>query len=195
MRIGDEIRGCLPHAVAARKSSGAIRLFLLLSSVFLLAFSPQLRAQQVPNNYPKLTELLQYQHSKATHGTRWAPFRKYAMRRIRLPETLPPSDDQLWGYHTELPDSTFSPSKPLTRQLRPHGPLGFAAIDHPTGSIEIVFWDKRIYRHYADGLSRIGYTLASHTPSTNTLPFRKADLSIHVDITIWPDCYILVISG
>ena len=167
----------------------------LLLPFLLLVFSPVVHAQQAPNNFPKLPELLQYQSSKHRQGTRWSPFRKYAMRRMRLPEQLASSDLQLWGYHAELPDSTFSAAQPLFRQLQSHGQLGFAAIDYPAASLQLVFWDKRIYRHYADWLARIGYTLTSHKPASNVLPFRKDGTSIHVDITIWADCYVLEVSG
>ena len=170
-------------------------LLLLAQSLWLLAIIPRAYAQQAPNNFPKLPELLQYQSSKHRQGTRWSPFRKYAMRRMRLPESLPATDLQLWGYHAELPDSTFSAAKPLFRQLQSHGQLGFAAIDYPAASLQLVFWDKRIYRHYADWLARIGYVLMSHRPSSNVLPFRKDGTSIHVDITIWADCYVLEVSG
>lgn len=189
-------RTCSTHGAAGGWRMGGKRfLLLLVLSLYLLASIPRAYAQQTPNNFPKLPELLQYQASKYRQGTRWSPFRKYAMQRMRLPESLPATDLQLWCYHAELPDSTFSPAKPLFRQLQSHGQLGFAAIDHPTGALEIVFWDKRIYRHYADWLARIGYALAPHNAASNTLPFRKDGTSIHVDITIWADCYVLEVSG
>lgn len=171
------------------------QLFRLILPFLLLALAPHALAQPAANNFPPLPELLQYQASKSKQGTRWAPFRKYAMRRMRLPEPNDASNNHLWGYHVSLPDSSFQASRPLDRQLKADGPLAFAVIDHPAGSLQLVFWDKRIYRHYAEWLARIGYTLSSHRPSSNTLSYTKEGLSIHIDITIWADCYLMEISG
>lgn len=172
-----------------------LRLLRLILPFLLLALAPHALAQPAVNNFPPLPELLQYQASKSKQGTRWAPFRKYAMRRMRLPETVAASDNHLWGYHVSLPDSSFQASRPLDRQLKADGPLAFAVIDHPAGSLQLVFWDKRIYRHYAEWIARIGFTLSSHRPSSNILSYRKEGLSIHIDITIWADCYLMEISG
>lgn len=165
------------------------------SSFLLLALAPHALAQPAANNFPPLPELLQYQASKSKQGTRWAPFRKYAMRRMRLPEPIDASNNHLWGYHVSLPDSSFQASRPLDRQLKADGPLAFAVIDHPAGSLQLVFWDKRIYRHYAEWIARIGFTLSSQRPSSNILSYRKEGLSIRIDITIWADCYLMEISG
>ena len=145
------------------------QLLRLILPFLLLAFAPHALAQPATNNFPPLPELLQYQASKSKQGTRWAPFRKYAMRRMRLPETVDASNNHLWGYHVSLPDSSFQASRPLDRQLKAEGPLAFAVIDHPAGSLQLVFWDKRIYRHYAEWIARIGFTLSSQRPSSNIL--------------------------
>ena len=157
-----------------------------------LQFSPVSSfAQQQLSFLPPLPELLQYQASKARQGARWMPFRKYTMHRSRLPETLSPDSVQLWVVHTLLPDSAYSPTLPLYRQLKPTAPLAFAVIDHILSNLQLVFWDKRIYRHYADWLNRVGYTLPPHPTTSNVLPFRKSGVSISVDITIWADCYVM----
>lgn len=166
-------------------------LLYVLLYIAPLSFPISSFAQQQPNHLPPLPELLQYQASKARQGTRWMPFRKYTMHRSRLPETLSPDSVQLWEYHTLLPDSTYTPTLPLCRQLTPTAPLAFAVIDHTQSNLQLVFWDKRIYRHYADWLNRIGYTLSQHLPTSNVLPFRKSSVSISVDITIWADCYVM----
>ena len=171
------------------------QLLRLILPFLLLALAPHALAQPAANNFPPLPELLQYQASKSKQGTLWAPFRKYAMRRMRLPEPIDASNNHLWGYHVSLPDSSFQASRPLDRQLKADGPLAFAVIDHPAGSLQLVFWDKRIYRHYAEWLARIGYTLSSHRPSSNTLSYSKEGFSIRIDITIWADCYLMEISG
>ena len=154
------------------------QLLRLILPFLLLALAPHALAQPAANNFPPLPELLQYQASKSK------PFRKYAMRRMRLPEPNDASNNHLWGYHVSLPDSSFQASRPLDRQLKADGPLAFAVIDHPAGSLQLVFWDKRIYRHYAEWIARIGFTLSS-----------QEGLSIHIDITIWADCYLMEISG
>ena len=140
------------------------QLLRLILPFLLLALAPHTLAQPAANNFPPLPELLQYQASKSKQGTRWAPFRKYAMRRMRLPETVAASDNHLWGYLVSLPDSSFQASRPLDRQLKADGPLAFAVIDHPAGSLQLVFWDKRIYRNYAEWIARIGFTLSSQRP-------------------------------
>lgn len=114
---------------------------------------------------------------------------------MRLPEPIDASNNHLWGYRVSLPDSSFQASRPLDRQLKADGPLAFAVIDHPAGSLQLVFWDKRIYRHYAEWIARIGFTLSSQRPSSNILSYRKEGLSIRIDITIWADCYLMEISG
>lgn len=177
-------RDLLPH----------VQLLRLTLPFLLLVLAPHALAQPAVNNFPPLPELLQYQASKSKQGTRWSPFRKYAMRRMRLPETAA-SDYQLWSYHVSLPDSSFQAARPLERQLKADGALAFAVIDHPAGSLQLVFWDKRIYRHYAEWIARIGFTLSSQRPSSNILSYRKEGLSIHIDITIWADCYLMEISG
>lgn len=107
------------------------QLLRLILPFLLLALAPHALAQPAANNFPPLPELLQYQASKSKQGTRWAPFRKYAMRRMRLPEPINASNNHLWGYHVSLPDSSFQASRPLDRQLKADGPLAFAVIDHP----------------------------------------------------------------
>lgn len=166
-------------------------LLHVILSIALL-FSPfSSFAQQQPNHLPPLPELLQYQASKARQGTRWTPFRKYAMHRSRLPETLSPDSVQLWVYHALPPDSAYTPTLPLCRQLKATAPQAFAVIDHTQSNLQLVFWDKRIYRHYADWLNRIGYTLPQHRPASNVLSFRKSGVSICVDITVWADSYVM----
>ena len=64
------------------------QLLRLILPFLLLALAPHALAQPAANNFPPLPELLQYQASKSKQGTRWAPFRKYAMRRMRLPEPI-----------------------------------------------------------------------------------------------------------
>lgn len=182
----------LSQSLRSLPLSQPFRLFLLILPLLL---SHHALAQSAANNFPPLPDLLQYQASKAKQGARWAPFRKYAMRRMRLPETINASDNHLWGYHVSLPDCSFQASRPLYRQLKADSPLAFAVIDQPSGILQLVFWDKRIYRHYAEWLARIGYTLSSHRPSSNTLSYTKEGLSIHIDITIWADCYLMEISG
>ena len=113
------------------------------------------------------------------------------MHRSRLPETLSPDSVQLWVYHALSPDSEYTSTLPLCRQLKATAQLAFAVIDHAQGNLQLVFWDKRIYRHYADWLNRIGYTLVQHRPASNVLSFRKSGVSICVDITIWADCYVM----
>lgn len=71
------------------------QLLRLILPFLLLAFAPHTLAQPAANNFPHLPELLQYQASKSKQGTRWAPFRKYAMRRMRLPETIDASNNHL----------------------------------------------------------------------------------------------------
>ena len=75
------------------------QLLRLILPFLLLALAPHALAQPAANNFPPLPELLQYQASKSKQGTRWAPFRKYAMRRMRLPEPIDASNNHLWGYH------------------------------------------------------------------------------------------------
>lgn len=165
-----------------------LHVLLFIASLFSPTSS---FAQPQPDHLPPLPELLQYQASKARQGTRWTPFRKYAMQRSRLPETLSPDSVQLWGRHALLSDSAYTPTLPLCRQLKPTAQQAFAVIDHTRSNLQLVFWDKRIYRHYADWLNRIGYTLAQHRPASNVLPFRKSGVSICVDITVWADCYVM----
>ena len=97
------------------------QLLRLILPFLLLALAPHALAQPAANNFPPLPELLQYQASKSKQGTRWAPFRKYAMRRMRLPEPVDASNTHLWGYHVSLPDSSFQASRPLDRQLKADG--------------------------------------------------------------------------
>ena len=68
------------------------QLLRLILPFLLLALAPHALAQPAANNFPPLPVLLQYQASKSKQGPRWAPFRKYAMRRMRLPETVAASD-------------------------------------------------------------------------------------------------------
>lgn len=150
--------------------------------------------QKALGDLPDLGELLQYQSTKARLGTKWVPFRKYGMQRMRLSERFSTSGKQLWGCRVVLPDSIQHPGWPLNRQLQPTGHLAFAAIDDPVGTLQLVFWDKRIYRQYAQWLSRIGFNIAAQRQPTNVLPFRKDNVSFAIDISVWPDCYILEIQ-
>ena len=94
------------------------QLLRLILPFLLLALAPHALAQPAANNFPPLPELLQYQASKSKQGTRWAPFRKYAMRRMRLPEPNDASNNHLWGYHVSLPDSSFQASAEGRRSSR-----------------------------------------------------------------------------
>ena len=58
----------------------------------------------------------------------------------------------------------------------------------------MVFWDKNYYRRFAQQLRNIGFVVSNSNAATNVLQFRKSDTTVHVDVTIWPDVYILKVE-
>mgnify|MGYP000913583076 CR=1 FL=1 len=144
-------------------------------------------------NYVQLTavELLQYQLQKTRKQSAVAPFARYGLRRIRASKYLEDSDPRhIWGLRLH-PNEQYIATEPLYKLFQRDDLSSIAIIDTQGGSIEVVFWDKNYYRRFAQQLRNIGFVVSNSNAATNVLQFRKSDTTVHVDVTIWPDVYIL----
>ena len=147
-------------------------------------------------NYVQLTavDLLQYQLQKTRKQSAVAPFARYGLRRIRASKYLEDSDPRhIWGLRLH-PNEQYVATEPLYKLFQRDDLSSIAIIDTQGGSIEGVFWDKAYYRRFAQQLRNMGFVLSNSSIATNVLQFRKSDTTVKVDITIWPDIYILKIE-
>ena len=55
----------------------------------------------------------------------------------------------------------------------------------------MVFWNKQYYLRWATELRRMGFTVAVSSRQNNILEFRKDGLTVGINVTIWPDIYLL----
>lgn len=164
-------------------------LILILSCIAILG-----KAQY--GNYLQLTavELLQYQQQKLRKMPTVAPFKRYGLRRIRVSKYLDDSDPRhIWGWHLQ-PNEQYEVPEPLYKLFRKTDESSLAVIDTQGAGIEVVFWDKNYYRRFAQQLRNIGFVVSNSNAATNVLQFRKSDTTVHVDVTIWPDVYILKVE-
>ena len=63
--------------------------------------------------------------------------------------------------------------------------------DGPEGTCQVVFWNKQYYLRWATELRRMGFTVAVSSRQNNILEFRKDGLTVGINVTIWPDIYLL----
>lgn len=138
-------------------------------------------------------ELLQYQQRKGLSAHVQPPFGKYGGSRIRASSLLPGNDPrQLWGREVGRNDAFVPDKQPLYRIFRKKSDDSVAFIDTWGGSLQVVFWNKLIYRHCASELRRMGFVCLSNAQS-NVLAFRKDDVSLKVDVIVWSDMYVMEI--
>lgn len=163
----------------------------------VLLFLPLLGAAQ-SYQYCRITmtELLQYQATKARHGGARAPFKKRNLKRVNVHEVISSDDGRrLWNYHCDANLSYDKTAQPLYRLFRMHDLSSLAIIDRPQGNdnaIEIVFWSKRYYLAFTKELRSIGFSMHQH--GTNILQFRRPGTSIGVDITVESDVYLVKVG-
>lgn len=180
------------HAVSAWR-----RLWLrrVCPSVLLLLLAVNVGAQSERDLSLPVIDLLQYQRAKAKRKEPPVPFRKYGMKRIRAAKVLSDDDSRrIWGYQVGANTEYDKEKQPLYRLFRRNTTVSMAVIDRPSeedGSCLLVFWNKKYYRRYASELQRMGFTLRNSSRQTNILEFRKEGVSVGVDVTIWPDIYLL----
>ena len=166
-----------------------ISLILILFFIAILG-----RAQY--GNYLQLTvvELLQYQQQKLRKMPTVEPFKRYGLRRIMATKYLDNNDlRHIWGWHLQ-PNEQYQSSEPLYKLFRKTDESSLAVIDTQGGSTEVVFWDKAYYRRFAQQLRNIGIVVGNSQTASNVLQFRKVRVAVHVDVTIWPDVYILKVE-
>ena len=135
-------------------------------------------------------ELLQYQVQKGKRAVAPYLFSKYGLRRIPT-ELVADDTRQLWGWRVS-PNMEFDQSKqPFYRLFAKKDNSSLAVIDDRGGALQIVFWNKGYYRALVSGLQSHGYQLQQVKPASNVLRFRRAGSSLIVDVTVWPDMYVI----
>lgn len=168
----------------------------IIQILFLLILSIRLDAQSYGEVNISVKEILQYQRVKTKFGEANAPFRKFGFKRIEAHKVL--GDDynkvRLWGYHVSANLEYDKDSQPLYRLFRRTDMGSMAVIDHIKGdttTCRLVFWGKKYYRRIAGELRRLGFVMQNSRTHSNCLEFRKNDISIGVDVTIWGDIYLV----
>lgn len=142
-----------------------------------------------------MSDMLRYQRGKNVGKTPPAPFKKYDMRHIRASKVLNEGDSRtLWGYRVGANLEYDKEKQPLYRLFKKKDFGSVAVIDYPQESgnkCELIFWGKKYYRRFAHDLRRMGFDLRNSKSQTNVLEFRRKDTDVGVDVTIWPDIYIM----
>lgn len=156
-------------------------------------------AQKEQEALVSMVDLLQYERAKQKGGEPTAPFRRYDMKRIRASKVLEDGDPRhLWGYHVKANLDFDKSSQPLYKIFKRADMGSIAVIDYmgeEARRCELIFWGKRYYRRFAHDLRRMGFALRNSSQHTNVLEFRKEGVSVGVDITIWPEVYILEVRS
>lgn len=151
-----------------------------------------------------MADMLRYQYAKSGKGKVpvVAPFKKFGMRHIRASKVLEEGDERtLWGYRVGANMEYDKSRQPLYRLFKKNDFASLAVIDYSangSNKCELVFWGKKYYRRFAHELRRMGFGIRNSSTQTNVLEFRKKDTDVGVDVTIWPDIYImtfLIIGG
>lgn len=124
-------------------------------------------------------------------------FKHYGFKHIRATKILGEDNSRhIWGYHVNANLDYDKNSQPLYRLFRKADYGSMVIIDHQSDGdnyCELIFWGKQYYRRYATQLRRIGFKLRRHPDQSNVLEFRKEDATVGVDITIWPEVYLVEI--
>jgi hypothetical protein len=84
--------------------------------------------------------------------------------------------------------------QPLYRLFKRKGGSSLAIVDRPDGpegTCQVVFWNKQYYLRWATELRRMGFSVAVSSRQNNILEFRKDGLTVGINVTIWPDIYLL----
>ena len=153
------------------------------------------RAQSQPELSVPIIDLLQYQRAKQKRREPPVPFRRYQMKRIRASKVLSDDDPRrIWGYHVGANGEYDKAQQPLYRLFKRKGGSSLAIVDSPDGpegTCQVVFWNKQYYLRWATELRRMGFTVAVSSRQNNILEFRKDGLTVGINVTIWPDIYLL----
>lgn len=136
--------------------------------------------------------LLQYEAAKARGKAAGRLFKKAGFERIQAHDVLRGRESCiLWGLDVKANLEYDGTRQPLYRLFRKTRLSAMGLIDHIGGvgqPVELVFWDKRIYRAYAAELAGLGFVKSI---TRNTISFRNPSFTIGVDIDIWPDIYVM----
>lgn len=149
-----------------------------------------------------MSDMLRYQRAKAKDPKAVAPFSKYGMRHIRASKVLAEGDNmRIWGYRVNANTEYDKNKQPLYKLFRKNDLASMVVIDcqnDTDNKCELLFWGKKYYRRFAHELRRMGFEMRNSRKQTNVLEFRKKDIDVGVDVTIWPDIYImtfLIVGG
>ena len=142
-----------------------------------------------------MSDMLRYQRAKSKASKSVGPFSKYDFRRIRASKVLSEGDPRsIWGYRIHANAEYNKEKEPLYKLFRKEDFASMAVIDYAAeagNKCEMVFWGKKYYRRFAHELRRMGFEMRNSSKHTNVLECRKKDIDVGVDITIWPDIYIM----
>lgn len=150
-------------------------------------------AQSVPELQITAQDIVQYQRAKASGRDVGSYFQRFGLKRTRALSYLSADDPrQVWFHHITA-DTAWTADKPLYRLFRRKDNASMAIIDDRSNahSVQYVFWNKAYYRRLSQGLRQMGYTMTQDAEGSNVLRFRHPDQSVCVDITIWPDVYLV----
>lgn len=143
-----------------------------------------------------MADMLRYQRAKIRDAKAVAPFSKYGMRHIRASKVLAEDDiRRIWGYRVGANTEYNKSTQPLYKLFRKTDLASMVAVDYvaegDNNKCELLFWGKKYYRRFAHELRRMGFDMRNSNTRTNVLEFRKKDIDVGVDVTIWPDIYIM----
>lgn len=142
-----------------------------------------------------ISELLQYQQSKAKFKTTYTPFSRYGFSRINASYVLDSLDNvTMWGYQVSANLDFDKDNQPLFRLFRKNDMVSMAVIDCLDGYVskcQIVFWSKRYYHRIVEDLRNIGFIMYTSPCQSNRLEFRKEGVTVGADVVIWSDIYLL----
>ena len=140
-------------------------------------------------------DMLRYERAKGKGAVTASPFKKYDMRHIRAAKVLDDGDPRsLWGYRVGANMEYDKTKQPLYKLFKKKDFGSMAVIDYSAeagNKCELLFWGKKYYRRFAHELRRMGFEMRNSSKHTNVLECRKKDIDVGVDITIWPDIYIM----
>ncbi len=171
------------------------RLYLILTVFVLTVSSVSVSSQDTKVLQIPVIHLLQYQRSKTGGNNRHMPFKEFGLHHIKAKSVMENNDSCiLWGYHLHANTDFDKDKQPLYKLFKRSDSGSFAVIDKVKGrnlNFEIIFWSKRYYWQIVEELKRMGFTHKIKRNKSNCLEFNKKGTTVAVDITIWPEIYLV----